>query len=253
MFDASDVLWLNASPSLQRFDRPLLRALSKTINVSQWEYYQSQDEASSVLEAVSLLHQYLQMRDRPIHLAGHGISGVVALLYARLHPEKVRSLSLLAVAAQPALTWHAHYYIQRQTFPCSRIQLLAQTARSLFGTPLPHAAKNLVEVLGRDLESSPNLHSLFKVACLAKESVTMPLLVCGSKSDPIVDPHTFSEWLPLLKPEDDIWQCPDGHHFFHYYCPQLVGEQLLNFWQPAYSNSLANQGSNADSQQAFVE
>ena len=110
------------------------------------------DEASSLEQAVTLLDDYLRECDQPIHLAGHGISGVVGLICARLNPEKVRSLVLLSVAPQPAITWHTHYYVQRQLMPCSRQQILAQIARSLFGRELPMAAKELIKMLDRDLE-----------------------------------------------------------------------------------------------------
>jgi pimeloyl-ACP methyl ester carboxylesterase len=233
-----EVLWLSASPSLQSFNQPLLRYLSPHVRVAQWEYYQTLDEASSVENAVTLLDDYLQSYDTPIHLAGHGISGVIGLIYARLCPEKVRSLSLLSVAPQPAVTWHTHYYIQRQLMPCSQYQLLAQIARSLFGSVLPTPAKELVVRLDRDLELSPIPHSLFKLRELAKGGISQPLLVCGSNTDPIVDPQTLSGWLPWLKPDDSLRRIPEGHHFFQMAHPQQVGDELLNFWQTVSVRSL---------------
>ncbi len=225
------VLWLSASPSLQRFNQPLLRYLASQIRVTQWEYCQTLDEASSLEQAVALLDDYLQECDQPIHLAGHGISGVVGLICARLNSKRVRSLTLLSVAPQPAITWHTHYYIQRQLMPCSRQQILAQIARSLFGCELPLAAKELVKMLDRDLELSPSPHSLFKLRELAKGGISQPLLICGSKTDPIVDPKMLEGWRFWLKPDDFLQQFPAGHHFFHTAHPQQVGDALLNFWQ----------------------
>ncbi len=225
-----DVLWLNASPSLKYFDRPLLQVLSRHFTIAQWEYHQSKDEASSLDKAVLLLHDYLSQRTQPIHLVGHGMSGVLGLTYARRFPERVRSLSLLAVAAQPAITWQAHYYVQRQLIACSHQQLLACTIRSLFGAPMPYPIKDLIVALKRDLEEAPSPHSLFKLANLPRGGVTVPLLVCGSKTDPVVHPPVLQEWLPYFKGGDRLWQCPDGRHFFHYFHPQMVGEQLLRFW-----------------------
>lgn len=229
-----DVLWLNASSSLKGFDQPLLRYLSQHLTVAQWEYSQSDDEASSLETAVMLLHDFLQYHP-PVHLAGHGLSGVLGLTYARRFPEQVRSLTLLSVAAQPAITWQTHYYVQRQLIACSRQQLLACIVRSLFGQQLPHSLpfgiKDLIRLLARDLEASPSPHSLFKLARLPKGGVPMPLMVCGSKTDPIVHPPALQEWLECFKSDDTLWQCPDGRHFFHYFYPQLVGEQLLQFWR----------------------
>ncbi|MBH8553276.1 alpha/beta fold hydrolase [Nostocaceae cyanobacterium CENA357] len=232
MSDACDVIWISSSRVLQRFDRPLLQYISRYMNVTQWEYRQDKDEGSSIDEAVALLNEFLVQSSHPVHLAGHGAGGAIALSYARCYPEKVRSLTLLAVASQPANTWHVHYYLQRQLFTISREQVLASSVRHLFGEQPRHTTKKLISVLDRDLEQSPLLHSLFKLVDLPKGGVSMPMLVCGSKNDSIVHPPALQEWLNLFKPEDNLWECPKGHHFFHYFYPQKVGETMLDFWQP---------------------
>ena len=231
MNESFDVLWLNASTSLKRFNKPLLEYLSGQIRVAEWEYYQTKDEASCIDQAVDLLHEFLETYPGSVHLAGHGMSGTIALTFARKYPKKVRSLTLLAVAAQPANTWDAHYYFQRQLFSISREQVLANSVRSLFGNQPPHTAKKLVAALDKDLEQSPSQHSLFKLVHLPKGGVSMPIMVCGSKNDPIVDQCALNDWLNWFKPEDSLWECAKGYHFFHYFYPQDVGEQILNFWQ----------------------
>ncbi|MFN6518508.1 MAG: alpha/beta fold hydrolase [Nostoc sp. CreGUA01] len=231
MSDSFDVLWLSASPVLQRFDQPLLKYLSRHLRIAHWEYQQSIDEGSSIDQAVELVYEFLECCDRPVHLAGHGMGGTIALSFARRFPQKVRSLTLLAVASQPANTWHAHYYFQRQLFSISREQILASTARSLFGNQPPHTTKKLVAALDKDLEQSPTPHSLFKLVYLPKGGVSMPMMICGSKTDPIVNSPALHDWMNWLKPEDNLWECPQGYHFFHYFYPQEVGEQILSFWQ----------------------
>ncbi|WP_414563800.1 MULTISPECIES: alpha/beta fold hydrolase [unclassified Anabaena] len=231
MSDLFDVLWLNASPVLKRFDQPLLQYLAGYMQIAQWEYQQAKDEASSIDQAVLLLHEYLESVPGAVHLAGHGLSGAIALTLARRYPKKVRSLTLLAVASQPANTWHAHYYFQRQLFTVSREQVLANSVRTLFGKQPPHTTKKLMSALDKDLEQSPSQHSLFKLVYLPKSSVSMPMLVCGSKNDPIVNPPALQDWRHWLKPEDRMWEFPQGYHFFHYFHPQQVGEQMLNFWE----------------------
>ncbi|MDZ7967804.1 MAG: alpha/beta fold hydrolase [Nostoc sp. DedSLP03] len=230
MSDSFDVLWLSASPALQRFDKPLLEYLSSYINVAHWEYQQTKDEASSIDQAVDLLYEFLECRG-PVHLVGHAMGGAIALTFARRFPQKVRSLTLLAVAAQPANNWQAHYYFQRQLFSISRELILASSVRSLFGNQPPHTTKKLVAALDKDLEQSPTSHSLFKLVYLPKGGVSMPMMVCGSKSDPVVNPPALHDWLNWFKPEDKLWECPQGYHFFHYFYPQQVGEQILSFWQ----------------------
>lgn len=231
MSNSFGVLWLNVSPSLKYFDQPLLRYLAGQIKIARSEYYQTLDEASSLEKAVTLLYDYIKERDRPVHLIGHGMGGVLGLIYARRYPKHIQSLALLAVASQSAATWHAHYYVQRQLLSCSRQQVLAQTVRSLFGSQLPFPAKDLVRALARDLEKSLSPHSLFKLVNLPTGGVSMPLMVCGCKTDPVVDPSSLAGWLPLLKQEDYLWECPEGRHFFHFFHPQQVADQVLDFWQ----------------------
>jgi pimeloyl-ACP methyl ester carboxylesterase len=237
MLKNPNVIWLNASPSLRWVDQPLLRHLAKCCPIAQWEYTQSLDEASSLDTAVELLHEYVTSRPADanngpsVHLAGHGISGVAGLLYARRFPQYVRSLSLLSVAAQPAATWHTHYYVQRQLLPYSRARLLAQTVSSLFGATPPHLVRSFVKALERDLEESPNGHSLLSLRNLTKGGITAPLLVSGSYTDPVASPETLCEWQSYLKPSDAIWVYPKGRHFFHYFHPQAVSDRIQAFWQ----------------------
>ncbi|MDZ8185826.1 MAG: alpha/beta hydrolase [Nostoc sp. ChiSLP02] len=238
MSDSFDVLWLSASSVLLRFDRPLVQYLSKYKRIAHWEYLQSKDEACSIDEAANLISEFLECYNRPVHLAGHGMAGAIALSFARRFPEKVRSLTLLAVASQPANTWHAHYYFQRQLFSISREQILASSVRSLFGNQPLQTTKKLVAALDKDLEQSPSPHSLFKLVYLPKGGVSMPLMICGSKTDPIVNSTALYDWMNWLKPEDDLWECPKGYHFFHYFYPQLVGDQMLNFWERHNSHLL---------------
>ncbi|MHC5746903.1 MAG: alpha/beta fold hydrolase [Nostoc sp.] len=107
----SDVVWLNTSPSLSWLSQPLLNKLSHHITISKWEYIQRPDEASSLNVAIQMLDNYLQSSRQSVHLIGHSIGGLVGLLYTHKYPEKVKSLTLLAVGADAALDWQAHYYM----------------------------------------------------------------------------------------------------------------------------------------------
>jgi pimeloyl-ACP methyl ester carboxylesterase len=231
MSNSPDVLWLNTSPSLKDFDRLLLRHLAQHYLTAQWEYQQTLDEASCLEIALVLLHDYLKPFDRPIHLIGHGMSGVVGLLYARRYPERVRSLTLLSVGAHPAIDWQAHYYAQRQLLPCSRYILLAQMVASLFGPQTRSMTRYLVRRLEKDLDESLSLHTLFKHGSIPPDGVAVPLMVCASEDDTVVPPTEFAHWQNWLKPGDRYWQCPSGRHFFHYFHPRLVGNEILDFWQ----------------------
>jgi pimeloyl-ACP methyl ester carboxylesterase len=226
-----DVLWLNTNPSLVRFHRLLIRYLAKQVVISEWEYQQSRDEASSLDIALVLLQDYLKGLDHPVHLVGHGTGGLLGLLYARKYPHRVQSLTLLGVGCHPAVDWQAHYYVLLQHLPCSRDRILAQMVRGLFGDQSSGIMKVLIKILEQDLLCSPSPHSLYQRVSIEPGGVEMPLLVCGSEDDIIVDPNAIKGWQSWLKSSDHLWLSPQGYHFFHYFHAQMVGRQLMKFWQ----------------------
>lgn len=240
MSSLPDALWLNVSSALQEFNRPLLKHLSQRISIAQWEYSQTPDEPLSLEIALGLLHDYLQHHDRPVHLIGHSTSGLLGLLYARRYPEKVRSLTLLSVGVHPAVDWQAHYYAQLERLPCSRETLLTQMVYNLFGHQSRPIIREILRILEGDLSSSLSPHTLYQRVSFFPGGVTVPLLVCGSQDDMIIDSNLLQGWQPWLKESDRIWQCSKGRHFFHYFHSQQVGEQITNFWRlpPVFSKSL---------------
>ena len=226
-------LWLTVSPNLKRFDQRLLCRLSKRVSIARWEYIQTIDEPCSLEIALSLLHEYLDAKftreNRRVDLVGHGLSGIVGWLYAQRHPEHIRSLTLLSVGAKPAVNWHAHYYALRQLLPCGRDMVLAQMARMLFGPRSCDITRVLVQMLEQDLDAGLALHSLVECQEIESTKIQPPLLVCRGAYDAVVD--TAERWQPLLKPDDRVWTCPQGHHFFHFDQPRLVETAILNHWQ----------------------
>lgn len=225
-----DILWLSVSPSLKLFDRPLQHYLSQHRAIEQWEYCQTLDEASSLDTAVVLLHDYLKHRAAPLHLIGHSTSGLLGLLYARLYPKRVKSLTLLSVGVHPAVDWQAHYYVQRQLLFCSREMLLTQMVYNLFGCQSSTTTKVLAMILAQDLDNSLSPHDLLKRVSIPSGNVSIPLMICGSESDIIVDPTMMQGWQKWLEQGDRLWNHATGGHFFHYFHPAIVGEQILDFW-----------------------
>lgn len=219
------LLWLSISSPLKCFDRRLLLQLSKAFPVRQWEYCQSVDEPCCVDLAVAALHEYVSDRaaleqrsgnlDYKVHLMGHGISGIVALLYARRYPERVASLTLISVNAAPAVNWQAHYYALRQLLPCSREMILTQMSRILFGEQPARLHKAVAVLLRKDLDSSLTLHSLARCAVMPLADIKVPLLVCNGAQDSIVCSQKQT-WHEVMKPGDRLWQCLEGNHFFHF-------------------------------------
>lgn len=233
-----NVLWLNVSPSFKCFDRPLLHHLAQQETIAQWEYYQTPDESSSFEVALTLLHDYVKCCDHPLHLVGHGTSGLLGLLYAQRYPERVRSLTLFSVGIQPAIDWKTHYYNYRRLLPCSRQKILQRMVCDLFGCTPPSQAKSLSKLLEQDLDQSLSLHHLFKQVDLPPIQVTVPLLVCGGVDDVILDPNHLRSWKShFSQATSRLWICPGGRYFFHYFYPQQVGEEMLSFWRSLSSHS----------------
>ena len=193
--------------------------------------------------AITLLHDYLKQCDRPIHLLGHGVSGLIGLLYARQYPQRVKSLTLLSVGAYPAVNWQAHYYVLRQLISCSREIILSQMVRLLFGDQSRTMTQRLLYLLEQDLDNGFSIHSLAHRTCLPPGGVDVPLLICSSATDLIIAPHSHDQWVHSFKPTDRFWECPEGSHFFHYFYPQQVSRAILEFWFELSQETNGSQGS----------
>ena len=253
MPNSADALWLTVSPSLKQLDHRLLNELSQQVSIAQWEYSQTLDEPSCLDTAITLLHDYLKQCDRPIHLLGHSVSGLIALLYSRQYPQRVKSLTLLSVGAYPAVNWQAHYYVLRQLIACSRRIILTQMAQLLFGKQSRSMTQRLINLLEQDLDSGFSIHSLASRTCLPPGGVDVPLMVCSGSNDLIISPHDHEQWSPRLKSTDCFWTCPDGNHFFHYFYPQLTSRAILDFWFEGRKESKANRRQQVEDKRQEIE
>lgn len=254
MSQLPEALYLSASPALQVFHRPLVTQLAKYRGIAQWEYTQTPDEPCSLDLALELLHTYLQDQPQPMHLVGHGISGLLGLLYTQRYPEQVRSLTLLAVGVHPAIDWQAHYYTQRQQLPCSRRRLLMQMVQTLFGNSSRTIATAAMKLLERDLDTCLSPHSLLKILSLEPIQVSPPLLVCGSVDDVVVDPLQLSHWQSYFSPGSmsRLWICPGGRYFFHYFYPQETANEIRQFWQALEPRHLHQGATAAATRQPYL-
>lgn len=226
-----DAVWVSGSPSLRCLSTPLINKLIESTNIFGWEYIQSIDESACMDTAIELLHSYLKTKNVPVHLMGHGIGGTIALIFARQYPQYVKSLTLLSVAAQPAKTWHVNYYQQRQIYTLNQSEALLNTLHNVFRDKFPCRRHNLINNFYQDLENLPLMHSLFQLEQLPFGGVSMPLMICGGQIDMILGYPDLYEWKKYLKSEDVLWKCPQGGHFFHYFYPEIVSQQILYFWR----------------------
>lgn len=274
-----DVLWLSVSPHLKCFDQRLLSQLIKAAPIRRWEYCQTVDEPCCIESVVAALHEYVSARAAlekssgqgkyQVHLVGHGVSGVVGLLYARRYPQRVASLTLLSVGAMPAVNWQAHYYALRQLLPCSREIILAQMTRLLFGSQPIRFAKALMQLLAKDLDSNLTLHSLAHHTKIPAGGVDMPLLVCNGENDAIIGTQKQALWSDVIGLGDSLrerlcdranhnasfrlWLCPEGNHFFHFQHAATVAQVITDHWQQSsFDQAPSNAGSTNAPEQPLV-
>ncbi|MGK7910172.1 MAG: alpha/beta fold hydrolase [Synechococcus sp.] len=225
------VVWVSISPSLYTLDRPLLSQLHQTIPVVSWRYQQEPDEGNSFARALMSLDEYIRGLAHPVHLIGHSMSGVLGLLYARICPERIQSLSLLSVGESPTVDWQAEYYSRLQLLSCGQEFVLGQMVREMFGRQRRPIASVLKRLLQQDLERALSPHSLWKVDFLNPGGVTVPLFVAGGRDDTVVPANALRGWMRWFKQGDRLWECPRGRHFFHRFYPHLLEDELLRFWQ----------------------
>ena len=230
-------VWVNANPAFRHFERQITCHLARYNPIAYWEYRQHEDEGSSFEIALDLLSEYLATRHEPVDLIGHGTGGLLSLLYTRRYPQKVRSLTLLAVGFDPANDWQAHYYRMRKLLPCSQEILLSRMVQMMFGVQDRKNTLKLVRVLQQDLITAPSSHSLYQQRAVESGGVSIPLAICGSANDGIVDRCATTRWSECLKDNDLLWINPYGHHFFHYFFAEETARQVTNFWHSIGINS----------------
>lgn len=233
MTNSPDALWLGVNPSLKHFDNRLCRLLDRHTDIRYWGYYQTADEPCCLETALALLDDYIVQQSQPIHLLGHGLSGTIGLLYTRLHPNRVKSLTLISVGASPSICWHAQYYALRNLLSCDRQMILMQMANALFGCR--HSAKlsGLAKLLEKVLDSELAPHSVAKYRSIDPGGVDVPLLVCRGADDAVVDPNAHAHWQSWVQVGDRLWTCPGGRHFFHHTHASETSSVILDFWQQA--------------------
>lgn len=231
MKDKPAVVIISTSPTNDRLDVSLARHLGKHYSVAQWIYRQGEmDRATTTTEVLYNLENYLAPLP-PVHLIGHSLNGMLAFLYAQKFPDRVLSLTLLAVGRNMAMNWMAQYYFNLHFLPICRDCLLQQMAIHLFGKRTPSELCFYVNLLEQDLVFGFYPHSPLQIVFQKSEPTAVPLLVCGSEDDFVCDPDSLATWQPLLKEKDRFYLFPQGRHFFHHFQVEAVSSVIQEFWQ----------------------
>lgn len=240
MVNTPDGLWLCVNPHLSSLDQRLCEQLNHQVTVESWMYQQSADTPCCMEAALASLHAHIQHYSEPVHLLGHGLSGALGLLYARLFAGRICSLTLFSVGANPAVSWQAHYYALRKFLPCSRETILMQMARMLVGPQDVTKAVGFAALLKQVLDTELAPDSLADHSGFSPGGIEPPLLICHGSYDAIVDPKAHQDWRQWIKPGDRLWSCPQGRHFFHYDHPECCSRVILEFWQQTSSFRLSD-------------
>lgn len=226
-----EVVIVSTSPTSDRLDVALARYLGKDRGVAQWIYSQlDPDLAPSTPEVLFNLENYLAPFD-PVHLIGHSLNGMLAFLYAQKFPDRVKSLTLLAVGKNMAMNWVSQYYFNLHFLPICRECLLKQMAINLFGNRPPGELNFYINLLDKDLNQGFSPHSPLSLTCQKNDQIPVPLLVCGSEDDFICDPDSLHSWQMFLKSTDRFCLFDSGRHFFHHFQVEAVGKAIESFWQ----------------------
>jgi hypothetical protein len=102
---------------------------------------------------------------------------------------------------------------------------------NLLGYQSHSTTQGFMQVLDRDLGSSLSPHSLYQRVPIAAGGAEVPLMICASDDDVVIDPHLVRGWQPFLKEGDRLLMVPQGRYFFHYFYPQPICQGITQFWQ----------------------
>jgi pimeloyl-ACP methyl ester carboxylesterase len=157
--------------------------------------------------------------DRPV-LVGHSISGVIATVYAVLHPARgvvnvdqvVDATSLdLARANRDAVTGPGFTELWPAILASMRIDLLPREARVLLSTELPRQ-DIVLAYWGQALETPrADMEAMIAQKMAALRDRRLPyLIVAGHEYDP-----SYTRWLADALPQARVVVFPDSGHFPH--------------------------------------
>ncbi|MDQ2694358.1 MAG: alpha/beta hydrolase [Pseudomonadota bacterium] len=180
-----------------------------------------------------------------VHVAGHSLGGAVALQFALDHPDRVKTLTLVASAPAEGLALHGDAPAAAgagegssplsawlPTLTMNQPFLLQVLTQALSGPPGPGVDLHLLTedtLRISPLAATGFTHALGRWSVQARlGEVTVPVLIVGGAHDPLVHPEALARTAASLpQARLEIW--PDAGHNPHLEKPEAFRALLHEF------------------------
>jgi pimeloyl-ACP methyl ester carboxylesterase len=159
-----------------------------------------------------------QLHVAPVAIVGHSDGGILALLLAIHHPDKVDRLAVMGANVEPsgAYDWAVHGVARTR----ARLEASLADTPSTQGLPLP---LQLLDLLG----NQPHIR-LTELA-----TITAPTLVMAGDRDVIRDDHTLSLFHAI--PQSQLAIFPGGTHMYPQQDAERFNRVVLDFLDRPFS------------------
>ena len=225
-----EVLWVDLQPTLYCLNKRVSQRLSRDIGVKRWSFQLDPDEFCMESTVHSMLKTTLESMAEPIHLIGHGLSGIISCEFAHNHPELVESVTLLSVDTLSINQWSSHYLGMRRQLACSREQILKHLSTLLFEVKSSQVKAAFPRLLQACLDNELIQGSIVNLDHPGSlSSPQVPTLVINGHDDFVVDRMAQQRWEEQLKPGDCYHSLQGGRHFFQFSHAELTATLIRSF------------------------
>ena len=226
----SPILWIDLQPTLHCFNQRLAKRLSKNRLVKRWSFQHDLDEACSIETIHLMMLETINEGREKYHLAGHGISGGIAHLFACKYPKLVHSATLLSADTTITNQWTSHYLEMRSQLPCGRERILSHLSSQLFGSNLSRKFPVFASLLAKCLDEEYILGSIASQIKQGRfKASDIPTLVINGNDDFVIDRTSHTRWSEQLKPGDHYRAIKNARHFFHHQEANQTADVIESF------------------------
>ncbi len=227
--------------------RPLMERLADRFHVLAWNapgYGASPELVEDVPDAsayATVLHQWLQTLERPVHLVGHSLGALMAGRLAVEHPEELRTVTLMSPASG-----HAEdpepvrlQKLQRRLQDLEALgpeglatkrgpNLLGPSARPEWGQEV---VRIMAQVHPRGYTQASHLLSHgHLMADLQQLPETLPVQFLVGAEDRVTPPPSV-QTLASFRPGVPLTVIPQAGHVIYLEATPVVEHQLIAFWR----------------------